>query len=79
VLDGWSVGYVPHGDFHGRRVDSANNRADKWDNGVCNPGCAHQDAPIPAIKTVIASASEDVQRRRNIEWSRKLYRKCARR
>jgi len=49
-----------HGDFQGRGVDSANNRADERDHGVGNPHCAHQDAAIPAINTIIASASEDV-------------------
>jgi len=49
-----------HGDFQGRGVNSANDRADERDHGVGNPRCAHQDAAIPAINTIIASASEDV-------------------
>jgi hypothetical protein len=61
VLDGWSVYHVRHGDCQGRGVDSANNRADERDNSICNTCGAYQDAAIPAIQTVIASASEDVQ------------------
>jgi hypothetical protein len=78
MLDNWGLGRVRHGDGQGRGVDSTNSSADEWDNGVSNACCAYQDATIPAIKTVIASASEDVQRCRNIQWSWKLYRKCIR-
>jgi hypothetical protein len=53
------VGRVRHGNFQDRGVDSANNRADEGDNGVCSACCAHQGMAIPAIKTVIAGASED--------------------
>ena len=58
VLDGWGLGRVRHGDCQGRGVNSANNRTDERDNGVCNAYCAHQDATIPAINTVIAGAHE---------------------
>jgi len=61
MLDGWGLDRVRYGDFQGRGVDSANNRADERDNGICNACCAYQDAAIPAIKTVIACASEDFQ------------------
>jgi hypothetical protein len=55
------LGRVRHGNFQGRSVDSANNRADERGNGVCNSCCAYQDAAIPAINTIIACASEDFQ------------------
>jgi hypothetical protein len=61
MLDSWGVGRVRHGDCQGRGVDSANNRADERDNGVCNSYGAYQDATIPAINTVITCASEDFQ------------------
>jgi hypothetical protein len=67
MLDNWGLGRVRHGDDHGRGIHSANDSTDEGDNGVGHACSAHQDAAIPAIKTVITGASKDVQRRRNIE------------
>jgi hypothetical protein len=61
VLDDWNVGRVRYGNFQGRGIDSANNRADERDSGICNARCTHQDVTIPAVNAVIACASEDVQ------------------
>jgi hypothetical protein len=78
MLDNWGLGRVRHGDDQGGGVHSANDSTDEGYSGICHTCGTHQDVAIPAIKTVIAGASEDVQRRRNIEWSRELYRKCIR-
>jgi hypothetical protein len=78
VLDGWSLGRLRHRDFLGRGVYRANHAADKWHNRIANPGCTHQGVAIPAVNAVITAASEDLQRRWNVEGGWKFYRKCTR-
>jgi hypothetical protein len=67
-----------YGDIQSRGFYRTNNGADKWYNRISNAGCTHQDMAIPAINAVIAGASEDIQRRWDIEGCWKLYRKCMR-